>query len=486
MPTYTERLDAEKRAQGSGSHTPPAQQPSALARFLGPVLPSETLSDYWKGPAYAVRHPIDAAKLLAGAVKSDPVGAVPVVGNAKRGWADLKSGNLAGAAGEGTAALLAMLGMKGAGIGEGVGGGLADAAASAARGVGDAVSGPLGAMGRGVEGLGRTMKPLSGPAAVVEGLAGNPVKAMAGLVGPSAAELTGKAMQGLAEKLGGAPSDEIVHNIVPENNRGWQSTEVPYRMDSRLSGLPPEDPLAPQNFQPTPNDVMTGADQYHSGEYDTPTIERPAADNYTAEKTANEYQPPAKYAGPMGRPAGTRAPVLSDALQGVLESLKGDIETSSTALPNDHPAVAGSAGGSAGGSGDWVNDWMDESSRPKGFDMDGTHYEPNDIGSHVATPVPGTTDALDSRISGLSPAVDVSGPEMPASLAALQPSDDGMAMPYTDWASGMDHIINEAAADGSADAEFGKGKQWSKKDYARHGYTPGISLPFSIAEGYGR
>jgi hypothetical protein len=39
------------------------------ANFLQRLLPSTTLSDYWKGPLYAAQHPIDSLGLLGGAIK---------------------------------------------------------------------------------------------------------------------------------------------------------------------------------------------------------------------------------------------------------------------------------------------------------------------------------------------------------------------------------------------------------------------------------
>lgn len=59
----------EVRASEGLADAPP---PQTVGRFLGQaakaVLPSTTLSDYWEGPAYALRHPIESAKLLGGAV----------------------------------------------------------------------------------------------------------------------------------------------------------------------------------------------------------------------------------------------------------------------------------------------------------------------------------------------------------------------------------------------------------------------------------
>ena len=50
----------------------PADQRGAIARFFSNaaqnVLPSTTPSDYMQGPVYALRHPVDSAKLYAGAI----------------------------------------------------------------------------------------------------------------------------------------------------------------------------------------------------------------------------------------------------------------------------------------------------------------------------------------------------------------------------------------------------------------------------------
>lgn len=71
-----------------------------VERFAASLLPSTTLKDYWEGPAYVAQHPLDSMSLIADAIKKDPVGAVPIIGNLKRVVTKYESGDIAGAAGE--------------------------------------------------------------------------------------------------------------------------------------------------------------------------------------------------------------------------------------------------------------------------------------------------------------------------------------------------------------------------------------------------
>lgn len=165
----------------------PAAPDSAVKRFAASILPSTTPSDYWQGPAYAIRHPIDSASLIANAVKSDPVGAIPVVGQLKRAYEKGTSGNYAGAAGELTAAA-APLAVRGVRVGVGKGldlGGLAVENAGASEGA------RIG----------------SGAAIVNEAMRGNYKTAVGAAVVPPAMRVTGRLMQATGRTMSGLPND---------------------------------------------------------------------------------------------------------------------------------------------------------------------------------------------------------------------------------------------------------------------------------------
>lgn len=59
----------EVKASEGVADAPPTQTLGRVAQtFAESILPSTTPSDYWQGPAYALRHPIESAKLLGGAI----------------------------------------------------------------------------------------------------------------------------------------------------------------------------------------------------------------------------------------------------------------------------------------------------------------------------------------------------------------------------------------------------------------------------------
>lgn len=428
MPTLTERLAAEKH---QGSRT---SGPGVLARFLAPILPSETLSDYWEGPKYALTHPGDAASLVWDAIKKDPIGAVPVVGNAKRGFADVKEGNLAGAAGEGVSALLALLGARkgapelSASLEEGMGNAARSAAARAA--------GPLDTMGRGLEATGTKSKPLAVPAAVGTFAAGHPLAAVGELAMPFAAEAGGRGMQKLASALKGFDAQPEMGAYVPNRSSygSGVSSEIPYRYEGPAAQVPEADPL-PQSS------LLTGADQYEHGGPGL-DVDRPGRSSYVSQDPRAPL--------PDARPGG-HAPDLHGTLDDILKSLSGDAGTVPT---GDTPSVRSAERGNMPGPS--TDLWSAATARqaPRGFDWleAGGRFEPNDIGSHVL---------VDPTPTAVTPAAASTG----------GPS-------YADWASDIDQIVNEAAADGSADKEFAQpSRRWTKADYRRMGYTSTPQFP---------
>ena len=63
----------DQTAQGSGDQEDQTQtRPGAISRFFSEAaqnfLPSTNLEDYYKGPLYALRHPIVSAQLQSGAI----------------------------------------------------------------------------------------------------------------------------------------------------------------------------------------------------------------------------------------------------------------------------------------------------------------------------------------------------------------------------------------------------------------------------------
>lgn len=164
----------------------PPEQSSAVKRFFTPLLPSTARSDYWQGPMYAARHPLDSASLLVSAIKRDPVGAIPILGPIRNAVRDVASGNYAGAAGDVTAAASPLL-LRGVRIP--VGEGLSTAGA----GLESAANSRLGNY-------------MSGGGAFWEAARGNPVKAITAIAAPPALRATGKGFQMLGRTMQGATS----------------------------------------------------------------------------------------------------------------------------------------------------------------------------------------------------------------------------------------------------------------------------------------
>lgn len=102
------------------------------------VLPSKTLSDYWEGPLYALRHPIDSAKLVGGAMLDAQIDQFRQAG---------KAPTLSEKIGHAAAGALPLLGPMAANAGETIGKG------EFARGAGQALGilGPI-ALGAGMRG----------------------------------------------------------------------------------------------------------------------------------------------------------------------------------------------------------------------------------------------------------------------------------------------------------------------------------------------
>jgi len=165
----------------------PAEPDSALKRYAGSILPSMTPSDYWQGPAYVMRHPIDSASLIGGAIASNPVGAIPVVGQLKRAYEKGSEGNYAGAAGELTAAALPLI-SRGVRVGLGKG---------------------LDVAGLGVESAGESQaaKAASGYGVTGELLRGDIKGAIGSAVAPPALRVAGRLMQAGGRAMSGVPND---------------------------------------------------------------------------------------------------------------------------------------------------------------------------------------------------------------------------------------------------------------------------------------
>lgn len=190
-----------------------AAPPSALTRFaVGAGLPSTTPSDYWEGPAYAVRHPIDSASLLIDAVKKDPVGAIPVVGQLRNAGRDVVDGNYAGAAGN-LAALAAPLALKGVRAPVGVG---------------------VDAVGRGVESAmtSSAAQHMGGIGALYKLMQGHPWEAAGYAAAPPVGAATGRGLQVIGRTLSGTPNpagqiDAILQRITAPGGptvNPWEST----------------------------------------------------------------------------------------------------------------------------------------------------------------------------------------------------------------------------------------------------------------------
>lgn len=215
---------------------------SVLGRFFAPLLPSETLSDYWEGPKYALRHPIESAKMIGSAIAVDPVGAIPIVGNVKRAIGDAAHGNYAGAAGELVAGALTAKGVS-----KLSGGAIPDVttaaktiARSVARGAGSAVAGT----GRTLEAIGSSepVRHLGTWSAVGSVVRGNPAEAAILAAAPPALEISGRSLRRLGSALKGlGASSDAAPTIeryapntggriaVPTQPAGWtrRSVEVP-------------------------------------------------------------------------------------------------------------------------------------------------------------------------------------------------------------------------------------------------------------------
>jgi hypothetical protein len=157
---------------------------SAFERFLAPILPSTTPSDYLTGPAHAIMHPIESAKAIGSSIAEDPVGATPIVGRLKHGYENLKSGNYAGAAGNVAGLALDALMLRKA---------APDVSAQVAEGVSRGAGRVAGAIGRGTEAAADVFD--------------NPVGNLISAGGPKIAKTVGRgtqrlgsALEGLAEK----------------------------------------------------------------------------------------------------------------------------------------------------------------------------------------------------------------------------------------------------------------------------------------------
>ncbi len=122
-----------REKQGAlGVAAQPTAEPGAASRFISGVartsLPSTTAADYLAGPAYALRHPLDAAGLLAGGVREAHAeqGRQFVAAGQRLGQAQTMRERLIAAselAGRGAATLLPIIGPAAANVGETLGSG---------------------------------------------------------------------------------------------------------------------------------------------------------------------------------------------------------------------------------------------------------------------------------------------------------------------------------------------------------------------------
>lgn len=191
---------------------PPAPQPGSVRRFLGnlaqTVLPSTTASDYIDGPLYALRHPIESAKLVGGAIRDAHVAQGGKAAESARGVVNAPNARerilrAIETVGHSAATVLPVFGPQAAAAGEQIGSG--DVAGGLGRGVGLGANLASGRIASGVKNAVR-VAPLKNAnpkvaAAVEQGAAaGVPVD----LATASGNAFVVNAQKGLGQTIGGS------------------------------------------------------------------------------------------------------------------------------------------------------------------------------------------------------------------------------------------------------------------------------------------
>lgn len=399
---------------------PVAEQSSALRRFLSPLLPSTTLSDYWEGPKYALQHPIDSAKLVGGAIANDPVGAMPVVGRVKHGIEDIQQGDYAGAAGNGAGLLLDLFGLRKAAP-EIVPDVVAPMAKATARGTGAVVD----AVGRGAERVGSSpmMRHASTIGATGEILKGNVPSAVAMAVGPSTLRGAGRVAQRLGARLKdlGAPGE----------------VEAPVTAGAHA------------------DQMASGAAKYAAGKT-AQTAQRDAAATASGVSLDDLAEPkPTATPGPMSPRLVGKAPSLNDTLQQALESVKGgpspatrtsdklpDTPDARFQEPPASPPVHRFGPPKEATADARLRELFGDETSPREAERFGQLFNdevPARTAIPAAEPMAGDPGA-EFHSMGLPTEPQAT---LEKAVSGITGDGDGMAMPYSDWASQIDDIVNQ-------------------------------------------
>lgn len=440
MPTISEQLRAAGVLKDDAKPAAPKDERGVLERFLTPLLPSTTLSDYWNGPKEMVTNPGRSFGLLGEAIANDPAGAIPVVGNVKHGISDLSSGNVAGAAGNGVAALLSLFGIKKAVAPELS---IAPALEATARTAGKASS----AVGQGAEmvasGVNHPLIVGKIPYAAAKGTSLVADKLGSALQGMAETSLEKRSPRTVSRPGLRAPSKEVPGSSYPEGPKIERF--APNTSDTPLGEYSPSSPLTWADDPPTGGDAksprLNGKAPDLNSELESALQSIMGDDSPVTSRSSKLADTPDTWRDELGKNPRVPETVSDTRMKFGGTNREAELANIGHNAPFGEGAVVPS---SMLPTELRAAELEGLNTPPTGvYDSDYGGIMPEFTHEAMSADVPSMTvgNAGSNPLSRLETAVQGIG-----AAEDTIPETNGMALPYADWSQQLDEIINAAAA----------------------------------------